>query len=117
RPITSEPRVPRLVSTLRPVTRGYIPAPLRDFQSWHSANSLSHSSPDRRQLESLALLARAPGVGLLIAGELPLLRVPLEALAVPVGEIDQVTRRHAARADFDIADRLGPALDAVEPVG
>src|SRR4051812_3364615 len=55
-----------------------------------------------RQLVGLAALAVAPAVGLGVAGEFPLLRVPLQLAAVPVGEVRQVADGHAAGADLDV---------------
>src|SRR5687767_12962546 len=79
----------------------------------------SLDSRDRRQLIPVALLAPAPlvllgGVG---ADELPAHRVPLELLVVPVRQVQQVAHRHAAGADFDVADRAPPLADALDEVG
>src|SRR5215207_9530510 len=71
-----------------------------------------------RQFVALAPRPCAELVGDLgvVSGELPLLRVPGEPGVVPVGEVEQVARRHAAGADFHVADRPLAARDAVEPV-
>src|SRR5437588_1198594 len=69
-----------------------------------------------RQLPRIPPLAVPPGVGLLIARELPLLGIPLQLAVVPVRQIAEVANRDRAGADLHVAYRLLARLDAVEPV-
>src|SRR2546421_1160647 len=84
----------------------------RAIEVWTVKQARSHL----RQLILPAPRAVAPGVGLGVGGEFPLLRVPFQLAMVPVSKVHQVADRHASRADLDVGDRLLAALDAFHPV-
>src|SRR5262249_19746626 len=77
--------------------------------------------PTRRRLSPFQLPRRPhgtaePAVGLVVADELLLLRVPPQLLAAAQRDDAEVTDGHRAVADLDVADRLLAAADAVEKV-
>src|SRR5262245_61009411 len=69
-----------------------------------------------RQLPWCAAFAVEPAVVAVLADEAPALRVPAQALMIPVGEVAEVADGDRAGADLDVRDRIATRADAVEPV-
>ncbi len=55
-------------------------------------------------------------IGLVIAGELLFLRIPLEGASDPAGDVAQVAQRGHAMAILDVHDRVFARAHAVEEV-
>src|SRR5262245_23474335 len=69
-----------------------------------------------RQLPWIAAFAVEPAVVAVFADEAPALRVPAQALVMPVGEIAEVADGDRAGADLAVGDRVAARDDAVAPV-
>lgn len=63
-----------------------------------------------------AIGAVQPGVGLVIAHELLVGRIPFQGAFMPEGQVAEVAHRYGTAADLDVADRLFAGTNALDPV-
>src|SRR4030095_13265481 len=67
-------------------------------------------------MPGVAARAVEPGVRFAVADESPILRVPLQFAAVPIGQVGQMAKRRCPGASFHVSDGLVARPDTVDPV-